>query len=130
MVTKEPVMADRIVKLTKRRVDATQPEAERYILWDSGLKGFGLRVEASGTKAFLVRYRIAGRKRFVMIGHFGQLTPEQARSLAQETLASVRHGHNPADERRKERAALLPLVFWLSTSTPSVRSRLRSIIEV
>jgi hypothetical protein len=65
-----------------------------------------------------------------MIGHFGQLTPEQARSLAQETLASVRHGHNPADERRKERAALLPLVFWLSTSTPSVRSRLRSIIEV
>ena len=52
-------MGDRIVMLTKRTVDASQPEAERYILWDSGLKGFGLRVEASGTKAFLVRYRIA-----------------------------------------------------------------------
>ncbi len=100
-------MGDRIVKLTKRTVDAAQPEAERHILWDSGLKGFGLRVEASGTKAFLVRYRIAGRKRFVTIGRFGQLTPEQARSLAQETLASVRHGHDPADERHKERAALL-----------------------
>ncbi len=57
-------MGDRIVKLTKRTVDASQPEAERYILWDNMLKGFGLRVEASGTKAFLVRYRIAGRKRF------------------------------------------------------------------
>ena len=40
--------------------------------------------------------------RFVTISRFGQLTPEQARSLAQETLASVRHGHDPADERRKE----------------------------
>lgn len=99
-------MTERIVKLSERAVDAARPEAERYILWDAALKGFGLRVEASGTKTFLVRYRIAGRKRFVAIGRFGQLTPEQARGLAQETLASVRRGHDPADERRKERASL------------------------
>jgi len=99
-------MRERIAKLTKRTVDAARPEAERYILWDGALKGFGLRVEASGTKTFLVRYRIAGRKRFVAIGRFGELTPEQARGLAQETLAGVRHGLDPADERRKERAAL------------------------
>ena len=98
-------MTERIAKLTKRTVDAAEPEAERYILWDSALKGFGLRVETSGTKTFLVRYRIAGRKRFVALGRFGQLTPEQARSLAQEALADVRHGHDPAAERRKERAA-------------------------
>lgn len=99
-------MTERIVKLTKRTVDAARPEAERYILWDSALKGFGLRVEISGTKTFLVRYRTAGRKRFVAVGRFGSLTPEQARSLAQEALGSVRRGHDPADERRKERAAL------------------------
>jgi integrase len=99
-------MTERIVKLTKRSVDAARPEAERYILWDSVLKGFGLRVETSGTKTFLVRYRTAGRKRFVAVGRFGQLTPEQARSLAQDALASVRRGHDPADERRKERVAL------------------------
>ena len=58
-------MRERIAKLTKRTVDAAELEAERYILWDSALKGFGLRVETSGTKTFLVRYRIAGRKRFV-----------------------------------------------------------------
>ncbi len=98
-------MTERIAKLTKRTVDSAEPETERYILWDSALKGFGLRVETSGTKTFLVRYRIAGRKRFVAIGRFGQLTPEQARGLAHETLAGVRHGHDPAAERRKERAA-------------------------
>jgi len=39
----------------------------------------------------------------VTIGRFGQLTPEQARGLAREALASARHGHDPADERRKEK---------------------------
>jgi integrase len=99
-------MRERVAKLTKRTADAAAPEAERYILWDSALKGFGLRIEPSGTKTFLVRYRAAGRKRFVAVGRLGQLTPEQARGLAQEMLADVRWGRDPADERRRERAAL------------------------
>ena len=64
-------MIVRIAKLTKRIVDTAQPEPERYVVWDSTLKGFGLRVEPSGTKTFLVRYRIAGRKRFLAVGRFG-----------------------------------------------------------
>lgn len=99
-------MSERITKLTKRTVDAAQPEAGRYVVWDSALKGFGLRVEASGTKTFLVRYRIAGRKRFVALGRFGQLTPEQARGLAQATLADVRCGKDPAEERQSKRLAV------------------------
>ena len=99
-------MSERIAKLTKRTVDAARPEAGRYVVWDSALKGFGLRVEASGTKTFLVRYRIAGRKRFVAIGRLGQLTPEQARGLAQATLADVRRGNDPAEERRSKRSAV------------------------
>jgi integrase len=42
----------------------------------------------------------------VTIGHFGRLTPEQARGLALEMLARVRHGHDPAGERRTERTAI------------------------
>ncbi|MDJ0450406.1 site-specific integrase [Methylocystis sp. JR02] len=99
-------MSKRIAKLTKRVVDAAAPNAERYVIWDSALKGFGLRVEPSGTKTFLVRYRAAGRKRFVAVGRFGPLTPEQARGLAQATLSEVHMGHDPAEERRRERAAI------------------------
>ena len=78
-----------------------QPNFERYVVWDSTLKGLGLRVEPSGTKTFLVRYRISGRKRFLAIGRFGHLTPEQARGLAQAVLADVRHGRDPVEERRE-----------------------------
>jgi len=38
-------------KLSKRSVDAALPKAERYVIWDVELKGFGLRVETSGSKS-------------------------------------------------------------------------------
>jgi integrase len=75
-------------------------------VWDRDLKGFGLRVEVSGTKTFLVRYRAAGRKRLATVGRYGELAPEQARRLAQNLLADVRGGNDPTSERRKERQAL------------------------
>ena len=43
-------------KLNKRVVDAAQPRENRFILWDSELKGFGVKVELSGTKTSLIRY--------------------------------------------------------------------------
>lgn len=98
-------MTERSAKLSKRTVDASEPTSERYIVWDTDLKGFGLRVETSGTKTFLVRYRVAGRKRLATVGRYGTLAPEQARRAAQTMLADVRQGADPADERRRERAA-------------------------
>src|SRR6185437_9109748 len=40
--------------LTKRTVDVTEKRGVRYCIWDSALPGFGLRVETSGTKTFIV----------------------------------------------------------------------------
>ena len=74
-------MARRIgVALTKRVVDAAEKKDKRYYLWDSELSGFGLRVETSGAKTFIVRYRAEGggrsaAQRFVTVGRYGPLTP-------------------------------------------------------
>jgi hypothetical protein len=96
------------VRLTKRVVDASEPSESRYIVWDSELNGFGLRVEASGAKTFVVRYRADGGgrtapQRFVTIGRFGNLTVEQARKQAKVVLGGVAVGEDPADERRTKR---------------------------
>jgi integrase len=99
-------MSNRTGRLTKRAVDAAAPTLERYIVWDTELKGFGLRVEPSGTKSFLVRYRSNGRKRFLSVGRYGPLTPDVARGLAKGLLASVDCGQDPAEERLKNRQAL------------------------
>ena len=96
------------VLLTKRQVDAADVKTGRYYVWDSLLPGFGLRVETTGSKTFIVRYRGEGggrtaAQRFVTIGRFGPLTPEQARKQARTILGSVAQGEDPADARRTKR---------------------------
>ena len=67
-------------RLTKRLVDAVVMPPRRMTVWDSELPGFGLRVEPTGAKTFIVRYRAGsgGRnapERLVTIGRYGMLTP-------------------------------------------------------
>ena len=81
MVTKVQIgqgngMSHSSVKLTKRAIDAAPAGAARRIIWDTELRGFGVRIETSGTKTFLIRYRPKGNgrngpKRFVTIGRYG-----------------------------------------------------------
>ena len=40
-------------KLTKRTIDAIEPQATEFFLWDEGIPGFGLRVMPSGRKSFV-----------------------------------------------------------------------------
>ncbi|UDL95813.1 site-specific integrase [Lichenihabitans sp. PAMC28606] len=94
-------------KLTKRMIDAlsVQP-GQDALLWDDELRGFGLRIKASGAKSFLVQYRNAnGRSRRITVGRYGVLTPEEGRSQARKVLAEVARGNDPAESRRTERQA-------------------------
>ena len=89
-------------------MDAAEAKGGRYYVWDSLLSGFGLRVETTGSKTFIVRYRGEGggrtaAQRFVTIGRFGRLTPELARKQARTILGSVAQGEDPADARRIKR---------------------------
>jgi integrase len=98
------------LKLTKRAIDAATPGTSRYILWDDELKGFGVRVELSGTKTYLIRYRSGGGRsaplRQMVLGRHGVLTPEEARREARIQLARVAKGDDPAGERSTKRKEL------------------------
>lgn len=92
-------------KLNKRSIDALKPpEEKQFVLWDSEIRGFGVRVLPSGLKTFIIQYRNAeGIKRRVNIGRFGVITAEQARDLAKIKLGAVAAGEDPADEARRAR---------------------------
>ncbi|MEE9590827.1 MAG: Arm DNA-binding domain-containing protein [Hyphomicrobiaceae bacterium] len=49
-------------RISKRTVDATTPQDRDTYLWDSELKGFGVKVTPAGHKVYLVQYRLRGRK--------------------------------------------------------------------
>ena len=94
--------------MTKRAVDALEPEDKPWIAWDDKLTGFGVRVHPSGAKAFLVNYRAGngGRKapnKRVVVGRAGRMTPDQARRRAQELLGRVATGEDPAGARAEAR---------------------------
>ncbi|WP_237452257.1 site-specific integrase [Qipengyuania algicida] len=96
------------VRLTKTIVDSSAPGAKRYTVWDSDLAGFAVRIEPSGTKSFVVRYRADGGgrtapQRFVTIGRFGNLTVEEARKKAKKVLGQIAVGEDPAAERNSKR---------------------------
>jgi integrase len=97
-----------LAKITKRAVDALLPNGADQFLWDSDLKGFGLKVTAGGNKVYILQYRKGGRgapTRRVTIGRHGALTPDQARKEAARLSGAVAHGADPAAARAAEKAA-------------------------
>jgi integrase len=94
-------------RITKRLVDRLQPGEREYFTWDSDLAGFGLRVQPSGAKSYVVKYRAgSGRSaptRRITIGSVGKLTPDQARAVARKTLGAVAQGADPATDRATEK---------------------------
>ena len=102
------------IKLTKSAVDAAQPQAEAVELRDTLVPGFLCKITPAGRKVFMLQYRTnAGERRKPSLGLYGELTVEQARSLAQEWLAQVRRGGDPAAEKAQARQA--PTVTELCT---------------
>lgn len=95
-------------KITKRTVDALKVETERYVVWDTEVAGFGVRVGPSG-KVYVFRYRVgggrAGRVRLGTLGRHGALTPDQARAIARDWAAQVAAGGDPAGEKIGKRLA-------------------------
>src|SRR5262245_37417304 len=100
-------MRDR--RITKRLVNSLKPAVQDYFVWDDTLRGFGLRLQPTGVKSYVVKYRAGSGRgaptRRVTFGRVGTLTPEEARALARKILGAVAHGSDPAALKAAERQA-------------------------
>ena len=95
--------AIRKLTLSKRTVEALKPSEKPFIAWDAKLTGFGVRVQPSGVRSYLVNYRTSGgarraANRRLVIDRHGPVTAGQARQIAHETLGKV-----AAASRRRRR---------------------------
>jgi hypothetical protein len=94
-------------KLTKRFVENIRPAGKDVVLWDQNMPGFGLRVQPSGIRSYVVQYRNAQRRsRRLTIGKHGVVTAERAREIARQILNSV-HDHKDPRDPVAERRALI-----------------------
>ncbi|ARJ65049.1 hypothetical protein WV31_04915 [Magnetospirillum sp. ME-1] len=93
-------------KLTLQAVKAAKPEAGRYTIWDTEVRGFGLRVNADGTKTYVLKYVFQGRQRWFSIGKHGSpFTPDGARDEAIKLLGQAKDKTDPVEAKKAERTA-------------------------
>jgi integrase len=95
-------------KLTTSNVKYELPGKEPRFVWDSDLKGFGVKIFPSGTKTFCYQYRTPeGRTRRYTLGKFSDaLTVEQARKRAKDFHFEVFQGNDPASEKQARRKSI------------------------
>jgi integrase len=100
-------MRDR--RITKRLVDSLKPTGQDHFVWDDTLAGFGVRVQRTGARSYVVKYRAGSGRgaptRRVTLGRVGTLTSDEARILARKMLGAVAHGNDPAAAKAAERRA-------------------------
>lgn len=98
-------------KITKRAVDALAASKDQEVtLWDTEVKGFGLRVRGGGVKTYVLHYRAgSGRnaplRKFTIGKHGSPWTPDTARKEAERLLGLVRDGADPAADKNSHKAA-------------------------
>lgn len=101
--------------ISKRVVDGAQPGET---LWDDRIPRFGLRVSSSGSKTYVMKFRLHGRQRWHTIGHHGKpkrsddadapgrvWTADAARSEALRLLGLIESGIDPAHEKAHRKRA-------------------------
>lgn len=95
-------------KLIKRVVEALPVPAAGFADWfDTELRGFHVRVFASGRRSYRLKYSITGRQRVATIGEHGpNWTAEQARTEAEELRKVADRRRDPIEERASAESAV------------------------
>ena len=86
-----------------------------------GVPGLLLRVEASGTATFDVRYRVkGGRQQRMKIGRVGHIELREARETAEDIMRAVSRGIDPKLARREHDAGITFADLWETRKADNV----------
>ena len=89
-----------------RKLDLPPGKAEAIYFddyFDDDIPGFGLRLRAGGSRAWVVQYKIGSKQRRMTLGSIKTVSATKARDTAKDILASVRLGKDPAGEKAEAR---------------------------
>lgn len=91
-------------RITKRLIEAIEPENKDVIIRDSELKGFMCKITPKGKKVYMLYYRLQnGTERRPSIGIHGAVTCDQARDIALNWLSEIAKGNDPSFDKKEIR---------------------------
>jgi hypothetical protein len=91
-----------------------------------GVQGLVLQITPSGSKSWLLRTPIGGKRRHVGLGSYPTITLAQARERAREELDKVWQGIDPIEERKAQRLRLKAVQMRGLTFAEAVEKHLAS----
>jgi integrase len=98
-------MDDNRMKLTTTKVGKLEPiEGKQRLVWDTELRGFGVRIAPGGMRSYIMQRRVGNKERRVTLGRHGEITAENARRKALGMAAQFSEGFDPVKERQKKEA--------------------------
>lgn len=102
-------------KITKRVVDDAVASDRDTFIWDSNLKGFGLKVTKNGHRSYIYQFRMGGRestsRRYTIGSHGSPWTPTTARAEAERIAIQVAQGIDPVAAEKERRRQAVDLAF-------------------
>ena len=104
------------------------------VIWDREIIGFGLRVQATGYKSWVVKYRERRKQRFVTLGNAAKVDFQTARAKAVALLERAALDGLPTRPKTKIAPTFADYIdeFWQDYAhhwKPSTRTRNRSAIR-
>ena len=94
-------------KITKRAVDAAKPAKRDWFIWDTEVRGFGLKVTPAGNRVYVLQYRFnRWLHRYTIGKHGSPWTPNEARTEAERLLGMIADGVDPAEVKAADKAAM------------------------
>jgi integrase len=96
-------------RITKRTVDALQTSDRDQFVWDSEIRGFGVKLTPANRRVFILVYRFprgrAGRVKRYTLGVYGCITAEEARNVAKRLVGEIAAGIDPMAVLQAQRKA-------------------------
>lgn len=101
-----PRIAREMSAVEVRRLQHTGRKLGPEVYSVGGVSGLMLQVTPGGGKSWVLRTQVAGRRRDIGIGSFGDVPLSRARELARELKEDIKKGLDPIQERKSKRAAV------------------------
>ncbi|WP_421191202.1 tyrosine-type recombinase/integrase [Aeromonas enteropelogenes] len=108
-----------------KALPAQQREAGATELEFSDTEVIGLKLlsgKSQGSKRFLLRYTLQGKKRSIALGRFGDIDVSQARTIARKYKAMLAEGIDPVAERDSYKTEPTLSEFFWQTFLPHLKT--------
>ena len=92
-------------KFTKKFIDSLKPEAKDY--WKREGNGFCIRVLPSGIRIWYFIFTFEGRKRYMLLGNYPEVSIEDARERSADARKILKNGADPLSESNQAKVERL-----------------------